>query len=180
MSNQLLASKYKLFTPRDLVTTPIDGRTNLKLYPKRKIGDEPWSEMAAYYVLLFRTVKEDLNAILCVPATTHPIPKDRDFLVTKPSYNQQLYPSFILTWEQQWEHLLVILANTRSVMFQCTLQFLTVFILWELLNKYIIKMNTMGLASTSSRRMTPIMASLQYCLCSCHMMVQSTICHSLS
>lgn len=45
MSNQLLVSKYKLFTPRDLVTTPIDGRSNLKLYPKRKIGDEPWSEI---------------------------------------------------------------------------------------------------------------------------------------
>ena len=45
MSNQLHASKNKLFTPRDLVTTSVEGRTSLKLYPKRKIGDKPWSEI---------------------------------------------------------------------------------------------------------------------------------------
>jgi hypothetical protein len=44
MSNQLLASKKTLFTPRDLVSTPVEGKSFLKLYPKRNIGD-PWSEL---------------------------------------------------------------------------------------------------------------------------------------
>ena len=44
MSNQLLASKKQLFTPRDLVSTPVEGKSFLKLYPKRNIGD-PWSEL---------------------------------------------------------------------------------------------------------------------------------------
>ena len=43
MSNQLVA-KNNLFTPRDLVSTPIEGKTYLKLYPKRNIGDT-WSEL---------------------------------------------------------------------------------------------------------------------------------------
>ena len=45
MSNQLLASRNKLFTPRDLVTTSVEGQTSLKLWPKRKIGDKQWSEI---------------------------------------------------------------------------------------------------------------------------------------
>jgi hypothetical protein len=44
MSNQLLASKNELFTPRDLVTTPVEGKSFLRLYPKRTIGDV-WSEL---------------------------------------------------------------------------------------------------------------------------------------
>jgi hypothetical protein len=44
MANQLLASKHKLFTPRDLVTTPVEGKSFLRLYPKRTIGDV-WSEL---------------------------------------------------------------------------------------------------------------------------------------
>ena len=44
MSNQLLSSKKQLFTPRDLVSTPVEGKSFLKLYPKRNIGD-PWSEL---------------------------------------------------------------------------------------------------------------------------------------
>jgi hypothetical protein len=44
MSNQLMASKNELFTPRDLVTTPVEGKSFLRLYPKRNIGDV-WSEL---------------------------------------------------------------------------------------------------------------------------------------
>ena len=44
MSNQISSSKKQLFTPRDLVSTPVEGKSFLKLYPKRNIGD-PWSEL---------------------------------------------------------------------------------------------------------------------------------------
>jgi hypothetical protein len=44
MSTQLLASKNELFTPRDLVTTPVEGKSFLRLYPKRNLGDV-WSEL---------------------------------------------------------------------------------------------------------------------------------------
>jgi hypothetical protein len=44
MSNQLISSEKQLFTPRDLVSTPVEGKSFLKLYPKRNIGD-PWSEL---------------------------------------------------------------------------------------------------------------------------------------
>ena len=44
MTTQLLSSKKQLFTPRDLVSTPVEGKSFLKLYPKRNIGD-PWSEL---------------------------------------------------------------------------------------------------------------------------------------
>jgi hypothetical protein len=44
MSTQLMSSKKQLFTPRDLVSTPVEGKSFLKLYPKRNIGD-PWSEL---------------------------------------------------------------------------------------------------------------------------------------
>jgi hypothetical protein len=44
MSNQLMSSKNELFTPRDLVTTPVEGKSFLRLYPKRNIGDI-WSEL---------------------------------------------------------------------------------------------------------------------------------------
>ena len=44
MTTQLMASKNQLFTPRDLVSTPVEGKSFLKLYPKRHIGD-PWSEL---------------------------------------------------------------------------------------------------------------------------------------
>lgn len=39
-----MASKHELFTPRDLVTTPVEGKSFLRLYPKRTIGDI-WSEL---------------------------------------------------------------------------------------------------------------------------------------
>ena len=44
MSTQLLSSKKQLFTPRDLISMPVEGKSFLKLYPKRNIGD-PWSEL---------------------------------------------------------------------------------------------------------------------------------------